>query len=103
MDNPTEGRKFDSGKPRYDLVPFEALEEMVKVLTFGATKYTPDNWRYVDNFDSRYFAACLRHITAYARGELNDPETGLPHLAHAMCCLAFLLEGPANENPKTDS
>lgn len=86
------GKKYDGGKPRYDLVPPMALEEMVKVLTFGAEKYAPDNWRLVDGWQWRYFAAAQRHLWAWQRGEKVDPETGLSHLAHASCCLYFMLE-----------
>lgn len=88
------GRKDDNDKPRMDLLPFAALEGVAKVLTFGARKYGDDNWRDVTPFRSRYLAAALRHLAAYGRGEVLDPETKLPHLAHAACCLLFLLEGP---------
>ena len=87
-----EGRKFDQGKPRYGLLPPEALADVVAVLTYGANKYAPDNWRKVDNAIFRYFDAAQRHIWAYARGEITDPESGYPHLAHAACCLLFMLE-----------
>ena len=53
----TGGRKFDGGKLQYGLVPPLALKEMVKVLTFGAEKYEPDNWKYVPDSKRRYFDA----------------------------------------------
>lgn len=86
------GRKDDLGKLRYDLVPLLAEEQMVAVLTFGAKKYSPDGWRTVPNAKARYHAALRRHVAAWARGEKLDSESGLPHLAHALCCLAFLTE-----------
>ena len=86
------GMKFDEEKLRYDLIPTLALEEMVKVLTFGAAKYLPNNWQLVDDAHSRYFAALQRHLWAWKRGEMFDPESGMHHLAHAMCCLNFLYE-----------
>lgn len=89
---PAPGMKFDDGKPRMDLIPPHAEQMLAMVLTFGAKKYAPDNWRLVENPEQRYIAAAMRHINAYRSGEINDPETGLPHLAHAMCCLAFLIE-----------
>lgn len=89
--DPTEGRKFDNGKPDYTLLPWDAVEEIVKVLDFGAKKYARDNWRYVDGGEIRYLAAAFRHMAAYNRGETHDPETGLSHLAHAGCCILFLL------------
>jgi hypothetical protein len=94
-----EGMKFDSGKPLMSLIPARAETAMAEVLTFGATKYGPDNWRKVANGDQRYLDALMRHVNSHRRGELLDSETGLPHLAHAMCCVAFLLELQLNPYP----
>lgn len=85
------GRKFDAGKVDYTLVPWDGLEEIVKVLEFGARKYARDNWQHVEGGMQRYQAAAFRHLIAYNQGEKADPETGLSHLAHAGCCLLFLL------------
>jgi len=87
-----EGRKFDGGKPEYGLLPPFALEETAKVLTFGAQKYERGNWIRVPDSKRRYFDAMERHIWAWKKGEKIDPESGLHHLAHAMCCLMFLYE-----------
>lgn len=84
--------KKDSGKPRYDLLPPLAIDDMAKVLTFGAAKYAPDNWRHIPDGVERYKAALLRHAFAMLSGESLDPETGLPHAAHVMCCASFVLE-----------
>ena len=86
------GRKFDGGKLQYGLLPPLALRETVKVLTFGAEKYAPDNWRRVPDGPRRYFDAAQRHLWAYKEGEVNDPETGVSHLAHALCCIMFILD-----------
>lgn len=86
-----KGVKYDQGKVQWDLFPPEALEEIGKVLTYGAKKYAPDNWRHVEGWKRRYFAALMRHMWAYWKGEKTDEETGLSHLAHAGCCLIFLL------------
>jgi Domain of unknown function (DUF5664) len=88
--NHTGGRKFDGGKLQYSLLPPLALEDVVKVLTFGAQKYEPDNWKRVPDAKRRYFDAAQRHIWAYKAGEINDPESGVNHLAHAVCCLMFI-------------
>ena len=88
----TGGRKFDGGKLQYGLLPPLALAETVKVLTFGAEKYEPDNWKFVPDSKRRYFDALQRHLWAYKMGEQLDPESGIHHLAHAMCCLMFLYE-----------
>ena len=86
------GRKFDGNKLEYGLIPPLAMKEMVRVLTFGAQKYERDNWKKVPDSKRRYFDALERHIWAWKMGEQVDPETGINHLAHAMCCLFFLYE-----------
>ncbi len=86
----TEGRKDDTGKLPWDLLPGDALEEIVKVLDFGARKYAPRNWERGMAW-SRPFAALMRHMWAWWGGQDKDPETGISHLAHAGCCLFFLL------------
>jgi hypothetical protein len=85
-----EGFKADADKPRWDLLPLREVEDIVRVLTVGARKYADHNWQKVPEARRRYFAAALRHLVAWERGERADPETGLPHLAHAGCCLLFL-------------
>lgn len=85
------GVKFDKEKLNWWLLPFKALEPVVRVLMFGARKYAPDNWKNVEPYRERYFSACQRHLIAYQSGEINDPETGENHLAHAICCLLFIL------------
>ena len=87
-----EGVKYDSNKPRYGLLPPTALLEVVKVLTFGAQKYGPENWRKVPNAKERYFDALQRHVWAWKAGEKNDPESSLHHMAHAICCCLFICE-----------
>lgn len=87
----TEGRKNDAGKPRWDLIPYDALGSVVDVLTYGASKYGAWNWTRVPESRDRYFAAAMRHLVAWRSGEANDPESGLPHLAHAACCVLFLI------------
>lgn len=91
-DAPTTGSKHDSGKPLMGAVPPNAQLAVAKVLTFGAEKYGRDNWRQVENAETRYMDAALRHINAYQRGEVADPESGESHLAHAVCSLMFMLE-----------
>ena len=94
------GLKFDSEKPRMDLLPPKAIFEVAKVLGFGAEKYGPENWRLLDNLQGRYTAGALRHIFAHMDGERLDPETNLSHLAHALCCLLFKLEIEIEEAEK---
>lgn len=85
------GVKYDNDKPQWSLVPFKAMTQVVDVLTYGARKYAPDNWKKVPDARRRYIDAAFRHLSAYVSGEKNDSETGKSHLAHAMCCLLFLL------------
>ena len=86
------GMKYDRDKARYDLLPPKAINELAKVLTFGAKKYAPNSWQNVEDGLNRYRAALLRHTFAIQKGELLDSESGLPHAAHAMCCAAFIVE-----------
>jgi hypothetical protein len=94
------GLKYDSDKPNMSLLSSLAIEELSKVLTFGAKKYSDHNWRKGIS-TSRLLAAAFRHLFAYLRGEDLDPETGLSHVAHAMCCMMFIIELKITD-PKSD-
>ena len=96
----TEGAKFDAGKVRIELVPPELLFSVATILTFGANKYADRNWEKGMNW-GRVFGALMRHMwcwwggkgpttKSFLFGDL-DEETGLSHLAHAGCCIAFLI------------
>ena len=83
--------KFDTDKLPLHLLSTEAMNQTAAVLAFGAQKYAEHNWR--NGFAwSRPLSAAMRHITAFNAGEDTDPESGLSHIGHAMCCLMFLLE-----------
>ena len=86
-----QGRKDDSAKRRYSLLPTGTVNSVVDVLEFGSKKYADNNWQKVPSAKTRYYDAALRHIDAWFSGETKDSETGLPHLAHAICCLMFLM------------
>jgi hypothetical protein len=83
--------KFDTNKLPLHLLSTEAMNQTAAVLAFGAEKYAAHNWRAGFAW-SRPLAAAMRHITAFNDGEDCDPESGLSHLAHAACCIMFLLE-----------
>jgi hypothetical protein len=83
--------KKDSGKAPLDLLPFRAILSVSLVQQFGAEKYERHGWRRGMEW-CRMLAAALRHLFAWALGEDRDPESGLPHLAHAACCVLYLLE-----------
>ncbi len=95
------GIKYDSQKPRMDLLPRAGIEEIAKVLEVGAKKYGDRNWAKGMDW-GRLYAATLRHVFASLDKEDKDPESGLDHLAHAACNLLFLLEykkkGLGNDN-----
>ena len=82
--------KDDEGKLQYSLLPKDELEEIVKVLQYGATKYGRDNWKLC-NDKNRYIDALYRHLEAYRAGEMFDKDTNLHHLAHLACNALFLL------------
>lgn len=85
------GKKFDSDKLDWSLLPIEAVEPVIQVLMHGAKKYARDNWKHVPDAQRRYYNAAMRHLTAWQKGEPCDSETGITHLAHATCCLMFLI------------
>jgi hypothetical protein len=86
----TEGVKYDDGKVRWELLPFDAINEIAKVMTFGAMKYDEHNWAKGKSW-SRAYGAMMRHMVAWCHGQDKDPEMGTSHLANAGCCLFFLL------------
>lgn len=85
------GIKYDRGKLRWYLLPWASVKEIVRVVTFGAEKYGPENWKELTDPDERYFSAIMRHLEAWRGGQKEDEETGMNHLAHAGCGILFLL------------
>lgn len=61
----------------------------------GALKYGRSNFRAIGVRATIYVAACKRHLNAWIEGEDCDPDSGLPHLAHALACLAILVDAKA--------
>ena len=84
--------KDDAGKLELRLVPRQIIREIAKIRMYGTAKYRdPDNWKRVEK--ERYMDAAFRHFLSY----LDDPtgvdeESGLPHLSHLACNIAFLIE-----------
>lgn len=89
---PDQEAKADNGKPKLSLVPRKIIFAIARVREYGNKKYgNPENWRTVEK--ERYRDAAFRHFLAY----LDDPEgvdeeSGLPHLSHLACNIAFLCE-----------
>lgn len=81
--------RYNSGKLKWSLVDFDSLEDMVRVLEFGANKYSEHNWKKGLK-TTEVFESTMRHLVAYMKGEDLDPESGLPHTGHIMCNAMFL-------------
>ena len=84
--------KYDTGKPRLDLVPPGIIEAVGIVRTYGVEKYKdPNNWKQVE--PERYVAALMRHLCQFLRDPNGqDPESGIPLLYLMACNVAFLVE-----------
>ena len=91
MDIKTDGLKHDGGKLRLDLVPTELIEAVGAVMTHGEEKYGIDSYKRVE--PTRCRAALMRHICKWLKNPHGkDEDSGLPHLYHIACNVAFLLE-----------
>ena len=84
-------RKDDECKPRFTLLPHDALAEIIDVLEHGAAKYGADNWKLEGADYQRYYDAAQRHLMAWWLGTDQDSGSGQHHLAHAACCIIYLL------------
>lgn len=98
----TAGVKYDGGKLRWSLIPAGTVQEVVHVLEYGARKYSPDNWMKVPDARTRYYDAAQRHLDAWWQGEKTDRETERSHLAHALCCILYLLWFDLNNEEAKD-
>lgn len=100
QDKPTAMR-FNAGKLRYDLLPPDAIQELVKVYTMGAEKYAARNWEKGLSLTQCY-ASLERHSAAWMAGEDRDPESGLLHMAHvawnAIAITAFQMRGVGEDD-----
>lgn len=92
---PTKGLRYNTGKLRWSLMDYRAMEPMIKVLMYGAEKYTvtlasgevvpgDNNWKKGIDMD-KILDCAQRHLAALMNGELIDEESGLPHIGHLMC------------------
>lgn len=95
QNNKPLGIKYDSEKLKWDLLPYDVLEEVVKVFMYGIKKYERDNWKYVRDFQSRYINALQRHLSHYVQGSRTD-DSGLPIMAHIISNAIFLLWAELN-------
>lgn len=95
-----QGVKHDASKPDLSMVSYELVEQVSLVRMFGAKKYSRDNWKLGFNI-TRSLAAALRHLFLFLSGETNDPESGLSHLAHAVCSIEHAIY-TMKHHPKLD-
>lgn len=75
------GLRYDSGKPRYDLIPVIPLDDLAALYEYGAKKYAERNWEKGMSW-GRCFASLMRHAWAFWRGENYDVESGFHHMTH---------------------
>jgi hypothetical protein len=87
--------RMGAAKPGVFLVPPLAILEMGRVFVLGAKKYGPYNWRGEKVSYSTYYNAAHRHLAMSLDGENLDPESGVSHLAHVMCCMAIIVDASA--------
>lgn len=83
-----------------DKLPFHLWPETATImgamgLLDGALKYGRSNWRVAGVRGSIYYDALRRHANALFEGEDIDPDSGLPHEAHALACLAIIVDAKA--------
>lgn len=87
---PVEGGiKYDTGKPRYTLIPPEALDGLARLYTKGAAKYDARNWEKGMAF-SRISDALQRHHQKWLSREDHDREDGQHHLLSVIWCAMAL-------------
>lgn len=89
IESPELAIRYNADKLQWNLVDFKPLEGMVRVLEFGAKKYSPGNWKKGMGTD-KIFESLMHHLVAIQSGEENDPESGLPHTGHILCNAMFL-------------
>lgn len=80
--------RYNDGKPKWNLVHFESLLPLVRVLEFGAKKYSPNNWKKPMD-TGEILNSMMRHLTALMDGEELDKESKLPHIGHLLCNAMF--------------
>lgn len=91
---------YKDRKVRMDLLPWPELEEIAKVLTKGAEKYAPNNWKNLQNGYERYKAAMLRHLCEVEKGNIYDEDTGCMHAAQIAVNAIFMLHFKIKERDK---
>ena len=102
MKNISVKNDFLDHKLRWDLLPLQEIEDIVKAYTVGADKYGENNWKYLENGYNRYKAAMFRHLLEYEKGTEFDEETGCRHLAQVAwnaIAMLYLSKQKSTDNP----
>ena len=90
-DDKTRGKDdFKDDKLRWDLLPMQEIEDIVRVFHLGAKKYEPNGWKDIPNGFERYRAAMMRHLMCYMNGERYDKELNVSHLSQ-VCWNAIVM------------
>lgn len=91
--------RYNEGKPQWSLVDFDSIEPLVRVLEYGCIKYARDNWKKGLNKD-QILDSMMRHLVRLMNGELQDIESGCPHIGHIMANAMFFyyMETKYNKN-----
>lgn len=99
-----EALKYDNNKTDWAILPLGAVEEIIKVMKFGEVKYARGNFASSTGLSyTRLLNALVRHTFSFMRGEDLDPESGLHHMAHAGCCVLFILHYIVNPGKYTSN
>lgn len=97
--NSKEGQeaKADAGKLQMMLMLPAINMAVVRVREYGILKYKDkDNWKKVNR--SRWENALIRHLMEYIKDPYSkDEESGLRHIDHIACNLAYILENMEGE------
>lgn len=91
-----------SDKLPLHLFPMSVVAYGCIALLDGALKYGRSNWREAGVRASIYYDACLRHMSRWFEGEELDSDSGIPHLAHALACIAIIIDAKEANNLKDD-
>lgn len=86
-----EGLKDYGHKPRIDLIDPDSILGLAECLEYGCRKYKPNSWQNIKDPLNTHYAALMRHILAWKKGELDDPESGIAHIKHVLSNAMFLL------------
>lgn len=84
MESNGKALRYDEGKLDWTLLDFHAVEPLVRVMEYGATKYARENWKLPLDDPMQHIRCAFRHLIAIASGQEIDPESGERHSGHVM-------------------